>query len=174
MMAIYEIRCTVNGRRYVGKSEDVVKRFQTHFNLLSKNKHDNEELQNDYNLHGLSYFTFKVIQFVAVLKDLNYLEAQFIKYLDDNLDYNVAGLKTTTIKLYNNINQRKVVDMDNFNLSGYLKTRAKRLTTVKVLCEDIKIMYGVRLEPRVVGKQLRKLGIKPLPTKRKGCSVYKI
>ena len=52
---IYKIVNKVNGKYYVGSSNDVLKtRFYEHKRLLTKNKHFNVKLQNAWNKYGES------------------------------------------------------------------------------------------------------------------------
>lgn len=59
---IYCIYNTYNKRVYIGRSLDVVKRFQTHYRDLRKEEHANLFLQRDYNIYGPSVFKCLVLE----------------------------------------------------------------------------------------------------------------
>lgn len=59
---VYEIKCLINNKIYIGSSVNIYLRFQTHKNHLSKNKHINEHLQSAWNLYGANNFSFTVIE----------------------------------------------------------------------------------------------------------------
>ena len=59
---VYKITNTINGKIYVGESTGYKSRFYSHKSALKKGKHDNHELQTDYNQHSLDIFDFQVIE----------------------------------------------------------------------------------------------------------------
>lgn len=59
---IYIIKNIVNGKVYIGQSVNILRRKQAHFNLLSKNKHNNMYLQRSFNKYGIENFEFKIIE----------------------------------------------------------------------------------------------------------------
>jgi hypothetical protein len=63
---IYSIKCIANGKFYVGKSKNVIKRLTTHFWHLNRGTHTNQYLQNAYNLYGHSSFERNVLELCSV------------------------------------------------------------------------------------------------------------
>lgn len=61
---IYKITNVLTGRCYVGSSVDVDKRLACHLNKLRQNKHQNKELQADFNKVGEAGFLFQLIELV--------------------------------------------------------------------------------------------------------------
>ena len=88
---IYQIRNTADGKRYIGRTVDFVKREHTHFWALENNRHCNRHLQSAYNINP-SAFVFEVIE--ECKKDaLNDREIYWIAYygtMDDSKGYNLC------------------------------------------------------------------------------------
>lgn len=59
---IYIIKNTINNRVYIGKSNDIRKRWLTHKRNLKSGKHHNEKLQKDYDKCGEGAFEYKVLE----------------------------------------------------------------------------------------------------------------
>lgn len=69
MRGIYQIRNTVNGKRYVGKSNNIARRLIDHrcaLNAPARNKNTNRYLYNAVRKYGIGAFAFEVIE---VLRD---------------------------------------------------------------------------------------------------------
>lgn len=58
---VYQITNTITGDFYVGSSANIANRILTHCNKLSKNKHYNPNLQNDWNQYAEQAFEFTTI-----------------------------------------------------------------------------------------------------------------
>jgi len=105
---IYLITNTVNGKIYVGRSNNLRKRIYHHIGKLRANKHDNHYLQFSFNKYGENNFKTSVcyIQKEYDCKLLNLMEGLFIKTLhtlDNKFGYNIAdetGLGGETLRLY--------------------------------------------------------------------------
>ena len=67
---IYKIVNTVNGKKYVGSAVDIKRRWQAHKLRLRKNNHHSPKLQNAWNKHGESSFTFSVIEECEPIKEV--------------------------------------------------------------------------------------------------------
>ncbi len=83
---IYEILNIINGKRYIGQSVDVYKRYRSHVNKLNNNTHRNTYLQNSWNKYGKESFVFNIIEQCDV-DDLDELEQFYI------LHYNTCNRK---------------------------------------------------------------------------------
>jgi group I intron endonuclease len=60
---IYQIHCQRNGRRYVGKSENIPRRWQQHRRELDSGRHCCDRLQADWNHYGARAFAFSVVEY---------------------------------------------------------------------------------------------------------------
>ncbi|WP_186446349.1 helix-turn-helix domain-containing protein [Neobacillus bataviensis] len=59
---IYEIRCTVNNRVYIGQSRNMRDRISKHKRFLRNGVHENNALQNAWNKYGEENFIFKKLE----------------------------------------------------------------------------------------------------------------
>lgn len=95
---IYQIRNTVDGKRYIGRTVDFTKRKQMHFWELGNNRHYNRHLQGAYNINP-NAFVFEIIEECEIDK-LNDREVYWIANydtMDESKGYNLCeGGKTTT------------------------------------------------------------------------------
>ena len=75
---IYIIKNIENNRVYVGETLDVVRRWTEHLQKLQDGKHNNKELQKDFNIYGKGALEFYVEIFID--KSVNYNQT-YIKIL---------------------------------------------------------------------------------------------
>lgn len=61
---VYCITNIVSGRRYVGSSVNIGRRFSVHLSTLATGSNPNRELQADWNRLGIACFQFDVLCFV--------------------------------------------------------------------------------------------------------------
>ena len=76
---IYEIYCCKSGKRYIGSSKDIDKRWQSHISDLNNRIHHNFYLQKAWRMYGQDAFSFTVLEKVADVKDLFKVEEKYIK-----------------------------------------------------------------------------------------------
>lgn len=89
-IGIYMILNTINGKKYIGQSKQLIRRYRRHFSELRNNNHVNSHLQRAWNKYGGVNFDFKVI-LNCDEDDLTYYEDFFINYFDSkNYGYNVC------------------------------------------------------------------------------------
>ena len=86
MIGIYKITNKVSGKIYIGQSKDIEVRIDQHLSALRRNKHENKDMQRDYNLFS-SAFEFEVVE-ECPLSLLNEAEIRWIAhYKSDNKVY---------------------------------------------------------------------------------------
>lgn len=90
---IYKIENCVNGKVYIGQSEDVERRIKDHRRKLRDHKHYNQHLQRAVDKYGLENFKFDLLEECAVddlnEKEINYI-AQYRAY-EDGYNSTVGG-----------------------------------------------------------------------------------
>lgn len=59
---VYAIICTATWRSYIGSSCDIDLRMKCHFESLRNNRHQNPDLQKDWNQYGKDKFKWEVIE----------------------------------------------------------------------------------------------------------------
>lgn len=89
---IYCIESSTSGKRYVGSSLDIIRRFNEHKQRLNRDVHVNKHLQSAWNLYGESDFFFSVLEFCENA-DLLDREQWWIDHLDTyHNGYNVLPI----------------------------------------------------------------------------------
>jgi hypothetical protein len=67
---VYEIKCCINQKRYVGKTyachKDYRSRFVGHKNSLKRGCHSSRQLQHDWDTYGEHQFTFTAIDLMVM------------------------------------------------------------------------------------------------------------
>lgn len=89
---IYLIRNTVNGKVYIGRSENLWRRWATHRSHLKRGRHQNRYLLAAWQKHGAENFTFEVLE-LAGIEEIPTREAYYIglyKATDRTVGYNLA------------------------------------------------------------------------------------
>lgn len=59
---IYEIKCEVNKKSYIGQTVELRRRLIDHCRYLHNGKHPNKHLQSAFNLYGANAFEYSVIE----------------------------------------------------------------------------------------------------------------
>jgi len=59
---VYQIENLMNGKVYIGSSQNISKRWATHISFLNGGIHSNKHLQNAWNLYGKENFKFTIIE----------------------------------------------------------------------------------------------------------------
>ena len=59
---IYNIVNVIDGKIYIGSSNDIERRFRKHRSLLNRNIHENKYLQNAWNKYGETNFKFILVK----------------------------------------------------------------------------------------------------------------
>lgn len=89
---IYKIVNQVNNQIYIGSSVNLERRKYNHFKSLLKGCHQNQHLQNAYNLYGKDNFIFEIIEIISFdVDDFKHYLLQREQFWIDNLhpNYNI-------------------------------------------------------------------------------------
>lgn len=97
LIGIYQITGP-NNKIYIGSSNNIKKRWQYHKQDLDKQRHGNAHLQRAYNKYGKDAFSFKVLEIVNNVDDLErkeqiWLDILFVSLLPDEI-YNMNPTAT--------------------------------------------------------------------------------
>ena len=83
MYYIYKIENLVNGKKYIGLTNNIQRRRARHFTDLACNRHDNSFLQKEFNIYGKENFSFN-IEFSGEItsEEIGEKEKEYIKKYD--------------------------------------------------------------------------------------------
>ena len=97
---VYEIKNTVNGKRYVGSSQNIRIRFRGHRNMLVKGNHFNRHLQRSWNVFGEDKFVFKTVLFCPINRLFDFEQIFIRSYKVNNRDfgYNEAECASSSMR----------------------------------------------------------------------------
>jgi len=107
---IYQIKCNITGKAYIGSTINIKKRWQDHFSNLKRNTHVNKYLQSAYNKYGESTFS-KIIIMKFDSKYRNKIEEWFINKSNFNSEFNLMNVdsKDYSIKhIYKKLSKESV------------------------------------------------------------------
>ena len=62
MQAIYQITNKINGKIYIGSTNNLSKRWNNHRSKLRNGKHENDYLQQAWNKYGEDAFEFSIVE----------------------------------------------------------------------------------------------------------------
>jgi group I intron endonuclease len=96
---IYQIKNLVNGKVYVGSSENVGQRWKMHRILLCQQKHHSRHLQGAWNKYGEDNFEFKILEECSVEKLISFeqiwMDSLFSS--DNRFGYNVNPMAASCL-----------------------------------------------------------------------------
>jgi group I intron endonuclease len=93
LKGIYKISNIINGKFYIGSSNDIKDRWREHICQLNQNKHHNKHLQRAWNKYGAENFEFNIIEYVENEDDLLKIEQRWLdetKCYNREIGYNVS------------------------------------------------------------------------------------
>lgn len=90
---IYCIRCKVNNKAYIGSSTDIKNRWTNHKSSLKAGKHNNKQLQEDYNKYGADSFLYSILINCKPQMLLKYENMYILLFntKDGSTGYNIAS-----------------------------------------------------------------------------------
>jgi len=84
---IYSIINTINGKRYIGSSNDIYNRLHTHLSKLRNNTSHNRHLQNSWNKYGEDEFMYNILEFCLESEQFD-KEQDYLDFI--NPEYNFS------------------------------------------------------------------------------------
>jgi len=84
---IYKIINKLDGKYYIGSSQNITKRWYSHKTRLKHNKHWNSYLQNAYNKYGVNNFEYTIVEYVNI-SELLKVEQLYLDECKNNPDTN--------------------------------------------------------------------------------------
>ena len=120
IQGIYKITNLINGKCYIGKSEDIEFRKKVHFRELEDGNHHSAYLQEDFNKYGKDNFSFEIIEIINDEELLMFAERFFI----DKFDSFKSGYNMTYPRLFRHDNPifAKYQTNDSQNFISELET----------------------------------------------------
>lgn len=142
---IYKIINKINGKYYVGSSNNISHRWYTHRSYLRKNNHVNEYLQRAWNKYGEYNFEFVIVEEVEYISKNFLLEIEN-RYLDvAEKEYN------SCYNLKFNGWQDKVKSKDKISKKQSFQPKDKVYWSAKEISEKIGIHYTSLSKWRKIG-----------------------
>lgn len=144
---VYVIENIVNGKKYVGQSAHMYRRWHQHRKTLQDKEHHNARLQHDWDEYGANAFCFYVLEFNENKATRDTLEKEYIKKFDSvengyNMTYGGIFCRVT----------QEVKEKMSAAHKGYIKTEEHRknlslsLTGKSVSPESITKMKNTQVE----------------------------
>lgn len=131
MLGIYKISNKINGKLYIGMSNDIDRRFMEHRtpkNIINKTT----TLAKAFRKYGIQNFSFELLEECICEDDLIEREMYYIKLTKPHYNMNDGGLGNTGHKLSNELKEKLSVygkkqwqNMDNFSRSKVIKNNLK-------------------------------------------------
>lgn len=134
---IYKITNTINGKIYIGQTNDFYRRRKEHRSLLRTNKHVNRHLQFAWNYYGENSFSFEILEECPIDR-LNERESYWISTLksrNQDYGYNILSDETFTPNrnLKRNNNFKRIICLNNMIIYE---------TVIDAINSDLKASYG--------------------------------
>lgn len=137
---IYCIENKINGKRYVGQSVDIYKRWNSHISSLNNKCHFNGLLQKAWIKYGETAFVFSILEKCSK-KDLNIREKYWIEYYDSfNAGYNLTMGGDGTLGSICSEEKRAKISRSN---TGKKLTEEQRKRVSKGLLSSPNVLRGV-------------------------------
>lgn len=151
---IYAIKNKINDKIYIGSSNNIGHRWNTHLSQLSNDKHHNDHLQNSWNYYGGEFFDFTIQEECSV----------------DLLDFK----EEFWIEFYKSWNQEF-----GYNISRYVDGRTIFSEETKLKMKRCHLNFGddyFEFKNKIIELNSQNISKKQIATivKANECSVYKI
>jgi len=115
---IYCIRCTLNGKGYIGSSSNIQRRMRAHKYNAGSNNHGVPLLYDDMRLYGLRFFTVEILELCSQ-RDLLARENYWIEALATRVAGYNSNFKTDLTGTKRGENSF-LIHLEAYNLFGYV------------------------------------------------------
>ena len=92
MIGIYKIENKINGKVYIGQSNNIEKRWSEHISALNNDRHANSYLQRAWKKYGRENFEFSILETMDNTDMLNKREIYWIDYYGSHIRVNGYNL----------------------------------------------------------------------------------
>lgn len=160
MSGIYQIRNTVNGKRYIGSAVNLPKRFSDHRYGLNKGDHRNSKLQRAWIKYGKDSFCFEIVE-LADPADLLHREQHYIDLYHSygkNDGYNICPVAGNKLGVIPSIETR-----NKMSESGKKRPPVTDETRAKLSATGL----GRKRTAETIAKQVASRKYKPLTESHK-------
>lgn len=91
---VYEIKNIKNGKRYIGSSKDIYRRWLDHQSALKRNGHHSSHLQSSWNKYGEDVFAFSIVEECGLDERFDYEQKwmDYYKTYDPQYGYNESSI----------------------------------------------------------------------------------
>ena len=122
---IYKIINNINGKYYVGSTDDFYRRKCAHFSELKRQKHGNKHLQNAWNKYGKNVFEFVIIEKVPINRLLE-VEQKYLNHCKEHPSafYNISYDAVAMMKGRNHSKETKL-KMSKSQIGHYVSPEQK-------------------------------------------------
>lgn len=110
---VYSITCRTTGTKYIGRSQEIEKRWRSHRNMLRRGLHNNILFQTDWTLHGEEDFVFEILH---TYEDKQEAELKEQEYIDDQtiVKYNISDAKDGGDTFKNNPRKEEIMKVKKY------------------------------------------------------------
>lgn len=144
---VYKIENLVNGKVYIGKSNNIGNRWYEHKSELNNGKHINSHLQNAWNKYGSESFKFDIIYEAIDENDALKMEEYFINKFKAN--ENKYGYNLTTGGQSGYLSDESIAKVSNSRIGKYNDLSSNDIKKIKMLAycymdlQEISDIYNV-------------------------------
>lgn len=151
---IYTIKNKVNGKIYVGSSNNIKRRWKQHRERIEKGEHSNEHLVSAWNKYGENSFEFSVIEEckkdILIEREQHWMD--FYKAMDREFGYN-----KTKAQPFSHFSEETREKMSKAKKGRKLSERTKKLigkaVTGHALSDEAKRKIGEKVTAAQTGRK---------------------
>lgn len=152
---IYQVINLVNGKRYIGSSNSIKRRWYEHRKHLCEGLHPNPLLQNSWNKHGSSSFKMSLLEEVGDIQLLRAREIFWIEALRP--EYNIAPVIEGNFRVRHSPEAREKIRQARLGKKHSEETRLQMSASAKKrgMSEQLKLKQRIAVTGRPRPKSVR-------------------